>query len=175
MLIAPMRIVGVRECKSMGARQPTPTRAAIRFSHFVGQLKELGLIADQKDFARAIGRSPSLVSNMVRLETAGRSGLTDLTIQGIVDAYEISSDFLFLSDEQIAQRFGDRAKVVALPDGTTRPCKPGEVDAQLFSLSHQRDVENEKKLREQGARLDSVERKLDAIISRLTPPRAQGQ
>lgn len=159
----------------MGARQPTPSRAAIRFSYLVRQLKELGWIADQKEFAEAIGRSTSLVSQMVRLETAGRNGLTDGTIQGIVDAYQISSDYLFLSDEQIAKRYGDRAKVVQLPDGSTRPCQPGEVDAQLFSLAQQRDVQNEQRIVQLEKQVGELTQLLRQALPHLLPPRAKGQ
>jgi len=156
----------------MGPQQPAPTRAAIRFSHFVRQLTERGV--DQQQLAAAIGRSTSLVSKMKRLESAGRNGLKDVTIQGIVDAFNLSADFLFLSDEQLAKRFGDRAKVVEMPDGTTRPAQPGEVDAQLFSLDARREVATERRvvaLEKQVAELTAALTRLTAL---LTPPQARG-
>ena len=160
----------------MAPQQPAPTRAAIRFSHFVRQLTERGV--DQQQLAAAIGRSTSLVSKMKRLETAGRNGLKDVTIQGIVDAFNISADFLFLSDDQLAKRFGERAKIVELPDGKTRPAQPGEVDAQLFSLDSarqsKREAANEARiisLEKQVSELTTALRQLTAL---LTPPHAQG-
>lgn len=164
----------------MGTRQDAPTRAAIRFSHFVRQMSERGI--EQQDLARAIGRSGSLISKLQRVETSGRTGLTDLTIQGLVDAYNLSSDFLFLSEEQIAKRFGDRAKVVVLPDGNARPCAPGEVDAQLFSLDaarqSKREAEYERKIAENAAETRELRKQVSdltatvqALVAQLMPQR----
>jgi hypothetical protein len=157
----------------MGTKQHAPTRAAVRFSHFVRQMSERGV--EQQELAKAIGRSGSLISKLQRVETSGRTGLTDLTIQGLVDAYNLSSDFLFLSDEQIAKRFGDRAKVVALPDGTTRPVQPGEVDAQLFSLQLQREVANERRIVSLEKQVGDLTTLLRQALPHLVPPRAKGQ
>jgi hypothetical protein len=94
-----------------------------------------------------------------------------------VDAYNLSADFLFLSDDQIAKRFGDRAKVVALPDGTSRQCQPGEVDAQLFSLTQQREVANERRIvsleKQVGELTDLLRKALPHLTS--STPRAKGQ
>lgn len=145
--------------------RPTFRRlAGVRFTFLIKQLQE-----DDPDkwsiqaIADAIGCDRSLVSKWhpdnvrQRREPADRSGLTDLTIQGIHDGLRVSSEYLFMPSSGLPNH-------VLLRDGTKRPCEPEEVDHKLFRLE---DELVKRKLSKHDQEIVSLHSEMDEMRAML--------
>jgi hypothetical protein len=107
-------------------------RAGIRFGYLVKQLIDDGWKASA--IAAAIGADKGLVATWLRKATNptahhndSRIGITDQTIQGVVDGLGIRSDLLFMPTNGYPN-------TVKLKDGGERPCAPDELDHKLFKV-----------------------------------------
>jgi len=153
--------------------QAVPTRTPIdkeklvglRFSYLIKQQYDLAVAAGKKhgfyeEMAAAIGCSGSLLHKWkdpekVRAGLIERESINAKIIQGVREAFRISSEYFFVNAKDLPNH-------VVLADGSTRLTEPDEVDcrAPIFDLTRKRDqldTAARKQISEHDERLLAVE------------------
>lgn len=152
---------------------PDLTRAGLRFHHLVVQLREKGWT--QGKIAQATGIHQTYVSDWQRSDFGGRKGIgADIIDTCMSGPLKLHYDYFFADYEKLPVP-DERKAVVELPDGSSRPARPGEADAALFPIDLDRARDNRTRRDVDALRTESKELRAENAALRSDFRALQGQ
>jgi len=145
----------------------------LRFHHLLVQLREKGWT--QGKIAGAISVHQTYVSEWQKADFGGRKGIgADIIAACMSGPLKLHYDYFFADYAKLPVP-DERKSVVELPDGTTRPCRPGEADAALFPLDLDRARDNRTRRDVETLRNESKELRAENAALRADFRALQGQ
>jgi len=115
---------------------PDVSVPGLRFHYLLLQLRERGWT--QTKIAGAISLHQTYVSDWQKADFGGRKGIgADIIAHCMSGPLKLHYDYFFADYEKLPVP-EERRQRIELADGTSRPCRPGEADAQLFPVDIER-------------------------------------